>query len=192
VALGPKWLAAVPLVQVLAIFGAIELFHSSMCAVLIATGRPAAVVKATVAFVLLLVILLIALVGRFGAVGAAVSVVGASILATPAYLIAIRTHTGIGPFTFLRAVARPLVASIAMAVALRAVIPAYTPSMALSEAVWLLLAAVILGAILYALAVALLWLVAGRPQSAERLLFERAREMLIARTAAWRRKVPDA
>jgi hypothetical protein len=79
-----------------------------------------------------------------------------------------------------------------MAVILRAVIPAYVPSMALSEAVGLLLAAVVLGAVLYVLAVALLWLVAGRPQSVERLVFERARAMLIARTAAWRRKIPDA
>jgi len=46
--------------------------------------------------------------------------------------------------------------------------------------------------VLYVLAAALLWLAAGRPQSVERLVFERARAMLIARNAAWRRKIPDA
>jgi len=60
----------------------------------------------------------------------------------------------------------------------------------LSETVWLLLAAVVLGAVLYVLAAALLWLAAGRPQSVERLVSSAPRAMLIARTAAWRRKYP--
>src|SRR5260370_40837934 len=101
VVLGLKWTAAAPLIQILAMFGAIQLFHSSMCAVLIATGRPAAVVKANTVFVLLLVILLIALAGRFGAAGPAVAVAGASILSTPACLMRIRPHTAPGSAAFL-------------------------------------------------------------------------------------------
>jgi lipopolysaccharide exporter len=192
VVLGPKWLAAVPLMQILALFGAIELFHSSMCTVLIGTGHPTAVVKGNVVFVVLLVILLIPLAERFGASGAAVAVVGASILSTPAYLMAIRVHLGIAPTAFARAITRPLIASIAMLAILRAIMPAYSPSMATSEAAWLLVGGVALGACLYALAMALLWLAAGRPQSVERLVFERASAMLVARTAAWRRNAPDA
>jgi O-antigen/teichoic acid export membrane protein len=192
VVLGAKWLSAVPLIQILGMFGAIQLFHSSMCAVLIAIGRPAAVVKANVVFVLLLVILLIALVGRFGAAGAAAAVVGASILSTPAYLIMIRVHTGIAATAFLHAITRPLIASAAMVAVLRAVMPEYVPSMAVGEAAWLLFGAVVLGAILYVLAAALLWLAARRPQSIERIVFERVRAMLVAWTAAWRRKLPGA
>jgi O-antigen/teichoic acid export membrane protein len=188
VVLGPKWLAAVPLMQILGIFGAIELFHSSMCTLLIAKGRPAAVAKAHVVFVLALLILMIALVGPFGASGAAVAVVGASILSTPAYLAAIRIHTGIAPATFARAIMRPLLASVVMATVLRTTMPVHVPAMATSEAAWLLLGAVVLGAFLYALAVALLWLAARQPQSVERFVFERVCAMLVARTAAWRRK----
>ena len=191
VVLGTKWLAAVPLIQILGMFGAIQLFHSSMCAVLIGIGRPASVATGNVVFVLLLVVLLFALVGRFGAAGAAVAVLGASILSTPAYLIAIRIHAGIGPTAFLQAIARPLIASAAMVAVLRAVLPAHTPSMAMREAVGLLLGAVALGAILYATAVTLLWFAARRPPSVERFVFERARMMLGA-WAARRRKMPDA
>jgi O-antigen/teichoic acid export membrane protein len=192
VALGPKWLAAVPLMQILALFGAIEFFHSSMCTALIGTGHPAAVVKGNVVFVVVLVILLIPLTEQFGASGAAAAVLGASILSTPAYLMAIRIHIGIAPAVFVRASIRPLIASAAMVAALRAVIPAYSSSMATGEATWLLLGAVVLGAFLYALVVALLWLAAGRPQSAERLVLERAHAMLVERLAAWRRKAPGA
>jgi hypothetical protein len=119
-------------------------------------------------------------------------VLGASILSTPAYLMAIRIHIGITPAVFVRASIRPLIASAAMVAALRAVIPAYSSSMATGEAAWLLLGAVVLGAFLYALVVALLWLAAGRPQSAERLVLERAHAMLVERLAAWRRKAPGA
>jgi O-antigen/teichoic acid export membrane protein len=192
VVLGSKWLATVPLIQILGIFGAIELFHSSMCTILISKGHPAEVAKAHVIFVLALLTLMIALVGPFGASGAAVAVVSASILSTPAYLAAIRIHTGVEPAMFVRAITRPLLASVAMAAVLRITMPAHVPVMATSEAAWLLLGAVVLGAFLYVLALALLWLVARQPQSAERVVLERVRAMLVARTAVWRRNDPDA
>lgn len=191
VVLGSKWLTAVPLIQILGMFGAIQLFHSSMCAVLIAIGRPSAVATGNVVFVVLLAILLFALVGRLGATGAAVAMVSAAALSTPAYLIGIRVYTGIGPVTFVQAIARPLIASAAMVAVLRAVVPAYAPSMPMREAAALLLGSVVLGAVLYALAATLLWLAARRPPGVERFVFERARAALDAWSAR-RRKVPDA
>ena len=192
VVLGPKWLAAIPLIQILAMFGAIELFHSSMSAVLIATGHPHAVARASTVFVLFLVTLLIVLVDRFGASGAAFAVVGASILSTPTFLRAIRVHTGIGPGAFVHAIIRPLIASAAMVAILRAAIPPYAPSMAVSEAAWLLFGAVALGAIVYAIALTLFWLAARRPQSVERAVFGQVRARLGAWATAWRRKFPRA
>jgi lipopolysaccharide exporter len=191
VVLGPKWLAAVPLIQILGMFGAVQLFHSSMCAVLIAIGRPSAVAAGNVVFVVLLTILLFALIGRFGATGAAVAMVSAAILSTPAYLIGIRNHTGIGPATFLQALARPLIAAAAMVALLRAVMPAYAPSMPMPEAAGLLLGAVVLGAVVYAMAVIALWLAARRPPGVERFVLERIRAAADA-WAARRRKVPES
>jgi O-antigen/teichoic acid export membrane protein len=191
VVLGQKWLAAVPLIQILGIFGAVQLFHSSMCAVLIAIGRPSAVAAGNVVFVVLLTVLLFALVGRFGATGAAVSMVSAAILSTPAYLIGIRNHTGIGPATFLQALARPLTAAAAMVALLRAVMPAYAPSMPMPEAAGLLLGAVVLGAVVYVIVVTLLWFAARRPPGVERFVIERIRAVVDA-WAARRRKVPDS
>jgi hypothetical protein len=78
-----------------------------------------------------------------------------------------------------------------MVAVLRAVMPEYAPSTAVGEATWLLFGAVVLGALLYVLAVTLLWLAARRPQSVERIVFERVRAMLVAWTAPWRRKSPD-
>lgn len=189
VALGPKWAAAVPLIQILAIFGAIELFHSSMCAVLIATGHPHAVVKANLVFVLLLALLLIALVGHLGATGAALAVVGASVLSTPAYLIAIRIHTGISPGAFLRALTRPAVASAAMAGILHVLLPSHVGSMTTLEATGWLLTGVVVGAFSYCTAVVLLWMLAARPAGAEALVVERVVSFTITRVAEWKRRL---
>lgn len=188
VVLGPKWLAAVPLIQTLGIFGAIELFHSSICTVLIARGHPAAVVKSQLLFVGILLVLMFTLVQRMGASGAAISVVGASILSTPAFLYAIRVHTGITPGTFVRALARPLLASVAMALTLKMLVPPHVPTMAAGQAAWLLFGAVALGAAVYVLAITLLWLAARRPHSVERFVVDGARTMLAPRLAAIRRR----
>lgn len=188
VVLGEKWLAAVPLIQILGVFGAIELFHSSICTVLIARGFPAAVAKSQVCFVLILVILLFLLVGRYGAQGAAFAIVGASILSTPAFLLAVRIHTRINLGAFARAVFRPLLASLIMALVLRWAMPAYAPTMTLTEATWRLLVMVMIGASAYVFAVALLWLAAGRPHSVERHVLNNARAMLAARMPQWLRK----
>lgn len=192
VILGAKWLKAVPLMQILALFGAVQLFHSSMCAVLIASGHPATVMKSHVVFVLLLVALLVALVGPYEARGAALAVVSAAILSTPAYLIAVRVCTGVPPSAFLIAIMRPLIASAAMVFVLRAFMPAHAPSMPTIEAAWVLIGSVACGMLIYAIAIVLLWLAWGRPQSAERFVFERPIATLVARTAAWRHRTPRA
>lgn len=188
VVLGKKWLAAVPLIQTLGVFGAIELFHSSISTVLIARGFPSAVVGCQAFFVLILLVLLFTLVSPYGAAGAAIAVVGASILSTPAFLLAVRIHTGIGPRIFARALLRPLLASLIMILTLRHAIPDYAPAMAMSEATGLLLVSVLAGACVYMLAVTLLWFAAGRPRSVERHVVENAREMIAARMPLWLRR----
>jgi hypothetical protein len=79
-----------------------------------------------------------------------------------------------------------------MVAVLRAVVPPYSSTMAAGAAALQLLEAVIFGAMVYAVAMTLLWLAARRPQSVERLVFERVHLALIALTAARRRKVPNA
>jgi hypothetical protein len=78
-----------------------------------------------------------------------------------------------------------------MVALLRAVMPAYAPSMPMPEAAGLLLGAVVLGAVVYAIVVTLLWFAARRPPGVERFVIERIRAVVDA-WAARRRKVPDS
>jgi len=62
-----------------------------------------------------------------------------------------------------------------MTLIVRWVLPAYDRSMSMQHAASLLIGCVALGIAVYASAAGLLWVVAGRPVSAERLVLERIR-----------------
>ena len=97
VALGQKWLAGVPLMEILAFNGGLLLIHSSICTALIAVGHPDRVVKTNAVYVVMLLSLLVLLVPRLGLHGAAYAALTASILCTPVYLWQVRRTLGIPP-----------------------------------------------------------------------------------------------
>lgn len=181
VVLGSKWLAAVPVIQILGIFGAFELFHSSMCTLLVATGHPGEVAKGHGVFVLVLLVLLVLLVAPRGVSGAALAAVGASVISTAAYLFSVQRCLGIGPMIFARAAYRPLLAAVAMAFVLGAAMPHHHAAMTASDVIFLLILKIAVGAVLYLLFLGFLWLISGRPASAERMVYDRLREFVAGR-----------
>ncbi len=178
VILGVKWLASTPLMEILAFNGAVLLFHSSIGAVLIARGYPSDMTKTNVVYVLLLFGMLALFVPGHGAVGAAGSVLGTALLMTPVFLYLIRQRVGVGIMVFARAIIRPALAAFLMVLAVRWTLPGYERSMALEHAASLLAGGVALGVTVYTVAVGLLWVLAGRPDSAERHVFDRIRTTL--------------
>jgi len=180
--LGAKWLAAVPLMQILAFNGAVLMFHSPVGSVLLARGYPQMPVIANGLYVLLLLSLLTAMAlsaEQLGVLGAALAALLSSLLSTPIYLYVIWRKMSISPMVFFRAIARPVGASALMALVLYGVLPAYDRSMSeVTVAGWLLLG-VGVGAIIYALALAALWVLAKMPNGPERQLFDRASKLVI-------------
>jgi O-antigen/teichoic acid export membrane protein len=170
VALGQKWLAGVPLMEILAFNGGLLLIHSSICTALIAVGRPDRVVKTNAAYVVMLLGLFLLLVPRLGLPGAAYAALMTSILSTPIYLWQVRRTVGVFPSEFLRAVMRPIGAAIVMALVVRSVLPEWTEQMASLKALAWLLAGIVIGIMTYFCAILLLWLAAGRPDGAERVV----------------------
>jgi O-antigen/teichoic acid export membrane protein len=184
VVLGNKWLEAVDLIELLAPNGGLLLFHSSICAVLIASGHPDRVTITNALYVVMLLVLLIILAPALGIRGAAGAALGASIISTPIYLVQIQRTLGISSGVFLRAAFRPVLAAVAMAGIVRQVLPHWDMTLgAVASAGWLV-CGVLLGVISYVVVVFSLWLVAGRPMSAEQLVFDRARQILVRRSAA--------
>ncbi len=183
VVLGSKWLDTIPLLQILAFNGALLLFHSSICSVLIARGFPSRVTATNLIYVGILVALLAVLSARFGVVGAAYAAVSTSLICTPIYLHQMRRCLGIGPVVFMRAIARPLTAALLMAAIVRSALPFDGASAASGPAVAWLVGGVALGAASYAALMLVIWYAVGRPDGPERILLDRARDLMRTRLA---------
>ena len=184
VILGTKWLAAVPLMEILALNGGLLLFHSSICTVLIANGRPDRVTKTNALYVVMLLILLGALAPAYGITGAAFAALSASILATPIYLVQVRRSVGVPTHVYLRVAVRPVTAALAMAGLVRWALPNWTPAMNFAESLGWLISGILFGMTSYAATVSILWAAAGRPDGTERVLLERLRHLIAKRRGA--------
>ena len=121
--------SSAPLIEILAFNGGLQLLQSSICTVIIASGRPDRVTKTNGLYVLTLLSFFALLVPSYGLSGAAYGVLVTSILSTPIYLSQLRRSVGVTPSVFLGAAARPVVAALAMALLVRWVLPEWSPAM---------------------------------------------------------------
>ncbi|MBK6972746.1 MAG: lipopolysaccharide biosynthesis protein [Sterolibacteriaceae bacterium] len=179
VVLGPKWLASVPLMEILALNGGLLVLHSSICTVLISSGHPDQVTKANGLYVVILLMMFGLLVPHFGLSGAAFAALGTSILSTPFYLFQVRRLVGVPIYGFLRALARPLVAALVMSGLVRWIVPEWSPVMNMATSIGWLTVEIALGIAIYSGTVALLWLAARRPVGAERVILKRAQQRFL-------------
>jgi O-antigen/teichoic acid export membrane protein len=183
VVLGMKWLDAVPLMRALALNGVMLMLHSSMCAVIIARGHPERVAIANVIYVVVLLSLISVFALHFGIQGVALAALLGGIVCTPAFLWQIHRSAGVGPMVFVRAVARPVVASLVMVLTIEWTLPSFEATMTTAQMVGWLFAGIGVGAVSYVAVAAGLWMASGRPQGVEQILLGRLRGRL---EAGWR------
>jgi len=162
VLLGPRWQPAAPLMAVLAIYGVLSGLVRANHPVFLALGRPWVTTYYTGARALLTVPVLAAAVHFGGALGAAWGQLGIAAGLTLPYAVVLGRALGLPLRGLAGAVWRPAAASAAMAVAVLAV--GRVSGLSAAE---LLLGQVGIGVTAYGLALAGLWLAAGRPRGAE-------------------------
>ncbi len=176
--LGEKWLDAVPVVIVMAIYGLTNAVGSSTGTLFLALGKPRIVSNVTLLQLLLLAPALYVGVSREGAVGAAWAYVASALVVVPlSYAILVRTLR-IPVLELFAVVWRPLVATGLM---IAAVYPAggwLGPAADGVARIVQLSVLVPLGAAVYLLAVLGLWAASGRPAGAERMVFDEAANQL--------------
>ena len=168
VVLGEKWLPAVPLLKVLAIYGIIRSSVGGAFSLTLALGRPAAVTAVAAARFAVLVALLLWILPGGGPIGVAWAVVMAAAtgLALNSLVIA-----RVLRFTFTRAAAgiwRTVVSAAAMAAVLVACHAQWPAADGAWSALTQLLALILLGAATYLLTCAALWAVVRFPDGTER------------------------
>lgn len=162
VLLGPKWLEAVPLIQVLALYGGSQSLQSNGGTLILAIGRPHLLAVLTGLHLTTLIALLALAVPANGALGAAWAVLGASLVTGPVSWYVVMKLVELR-FKLLAAVfIRPLVGALAMLAAVSQVKASLHVGVLPELAI-----CVVVGALGYALVVASLWLIVGRPAGAE-------------------------
>ena len=180
VVLGEKWMSGMPVLEVLSLNSAVMVCHGTIVTALIAVGNPFAATKTNILFVLIMLAGMLLLPARFGPLGAAYAVGIATLLSTPVYLFQLRKYVFVPFSNFARVTWRPVVASAAMAGAVRFLLPDYVHGMPTARAGLALAGGVLAGAVVYALALLGVWTASGRPDGAEQQAWSKLRTRLPA------------
>jgi O-antigen/teichoic acid export membrane protein len=171
--LGDKWLAVVPLLQVLSVYGVIQALQTNISYIYLATGRMHMIAVVGGCQFLLLLACLIPGMLLWGVQGAAWGYLLSVVLMIPVNQILLVRCMELSARTLGASLLRPLLASLLMGGAVylfKGVLPAAHGSGGFLLA---LLACVALGAVVYMGASYLLWRGAGRPAGAEQVVLSK-------------------
>jgi lipopolysaccharide exporter len=172
--LGPQWIAAQGLLEVLAFYGITYVLQSNAYAAFLALGKPSVFVGIIGFQAAVLLACLVALTPTHGAMGAAWAHVIAAVAALPVNFLYIVRFMELRGRDFVAAVWRPLVSATVMYVTGRLWGPHLPPGATTSaDALVPFVACVLLGAATYVAADVLLWLATGRPAGAETWLLRK-------------------
>lgn len=171
--LGWQWLAAVPLIQVLAIYGVIQALQTNISYIYLALGKLRLVTVINAVQFVILVALMVPALLHYGVTGAAWAFLGTVLLMIPLNQILIARALSLRPTAFGARLVRPLIAALAMAACVLLLkSQLHLRPLTLHYLLALLLCAAA-GALTYVLMLYVLWRGAGRPDGAERFAFEK-------------------
>lgn len=176
VLLGEKWISAVPLIQMLAIFGVLRASASNTGAVYLALGKPRILTYLTIFFLVVLVPALYVLVNMNGGLGAAQSILIAGSFQVPIGFALVMTQLEIPARQMFDCVWRSVVSALLMVIGLvqyRSWREAPASGDALPATIDLGLC-VVGGAIVYVTVALILWWMNGKPRGAERIVLRAA------------------
>ncbi len=176
VVLGPKWQAAIPLIQVLAVYGVIQSLQTNIGYVYMALRQNRIITFTACLQFLMSAVLLFAGIRYWGALGAAWALLVTVLIMIPVNQLLIAKHLELGTLDFFRKLFRPAVASASMAFAVWLL----KLSLDLDGTVSLmgLLLCTLGGALVYAIVLYFLWRLAAQPSGPEKVCFIKAEEIL--------------
>jgi O-antigen/teichoic acid export membrane protein len=177
---GEKWIATIPLIQILAFAGTIAILETNIGSAYVAIGRPQILTRIYSVFAVTLLSFLIFLTPRYGATGAAMASLFAGIANIPLQVIIMRRTFGISPADLARVFFRPIGASAAMFWAVRLFIGQFGAANSATLQPSLLLVSILLGAAVFVGVDLFLWALTGRPSGIETFVIDRIRRIVRA------------
>ena len=177
VVLGANWLAAIPLIKILAFFGCAASLGTNTGVVFMALGRPNVMTLLASVQMIVLVPTLIFATRAAGLAGAAWAVLGTTLLLTPVNFAFLGNALQLGARDLLGPLWRPAFAAVVMYWIVSSALDAF-PLPGAGGAFARLLGGIALGVLTYAAVLFLLWSATGRPAGAETTVLWRARSAL--------------
>ena len=171
VLLGQQWLNVIPILQVLSLAAVGFVLCTNVSYVFLAVGRPRLTAAMNLTTALLFVPGLIYLTHRYGAVGAAYAYGLTALLILPVNYGAVCALLKLRVWRIAAVTWRPLSAALIMSWAVRS-LPAPEPTAGSLQLLPALVTNILAGAVVYVLALAMLWLIAGRPAGAEQAILD--------------------
>jgi lipopolysaccharide exporter len=165
--LGSQWLAAIPLIQILAIFGVLNFATAASQSIFLALGKPQLMAAANLPAFLLLPPLLIWGIAQYGLAGAAWALVADGSINLVVNIALMRRQIDFTTREIGAVMLRPAIATIAMVAAVAPALMHWPIAETMADLVSQVTAVVALGALTYAGVVMILWRLAGLPSGAE-------------------------
>ena len=178
VLLGPKWTAAVPLIQLLAFFGAVRALQANSGSIYLALGQPAVLTGLSALYAVVALSSFAIVLSQRDLVTATWALLGANVFTAAINFMLLLRKLDLSLRALLSALVRPFAASAVMAAVLVTAQGAFPVTAPFGYQVVALLGLITLGACTYALVLVAIWLMAGRPNGAEADLWNVARAKL--------------
>jgi O-antigen/teichoic acid export membrane protein len=176
--LGWKWLNAIPLIQVLAVYGALVALQTNIGYVYLAVGKPRIVSTiAAIQFVVLLAILMPACL-NWGAIGASWAFLATAILMVPVNQVLIARQLQLSVREYGARLWRPFVAAAIMTLGIYLLKQNFSLAHDSAQYVMAMLVSIAFGAVIYTAALYLLWRLAQKPDGAEKFCLTQAERMM--------------
>jgi len=174
VVLGDKWLEAIPVIQILAIYGVATAIQTNTLYIFLATGKPRISTALSALYVLILLPTLYYLCLDYGMVGAAWSYAIVAGIMLPVTLLVTFKYLRIAPMSFFKCIWRIIISAIVMYFSVTQFIAWVGDINGIAFEIVVLLTAVAIGALTYTTTLLTLWIVSGRPSGGEESILDKA------------------
>ncbi len=178
VVLGNKWLEAIPLIQLLAMSGAVGAMQTNIGSIYLALGKPRVLTLLASIQAIVLIGLVIFLSKRYGAIGAAWGSFITVLISFPLNYVVLMKFIPVGLSRLFAAMWRPVLSALTMFLVVQYYIENLSPRVFDGNIYTNLLISVLLGASSYIMLVLLLWTASGKPGGAEQQILEKLSERL--------------